>query len=179
MPDLTTPSATPPAALAVSPAELCELVAAVAASGVWADLVDEIGEERGKTLLSRTPAWELWLLSWRSGHSVEFHDHGGSHAALTVLTGSLVDVTLTADGLSSRLLTTGDIHQVAPNSVHDVVNLAAADAWSLHAYSPRLRSMTFFDPVTRRPERVVAVQAEEPVLEPGALSRWWHPAGRA
>jgi quercetin dioxygenase-like cupin family protein len=167
--------ASPPAQLAVRPAELCALVERVRTSEVWDELIADVGDERRKHLVARTPAWELWLLGWRQGHSVEFHDHGGSHAALTVLRGSLVEVTLVGDGSTSRILAPGDVHLVGSAAVHDVVNLTPHDAWSLHAYSPRLRAMSFYDPVTHRVERVDAVEPIEPLFDAEAFERWWAP----
>jgi hypothetical protein len=168
--------ASPPPPLAIRPGELCALVASLGESDLWDALIEDVGDERGEHLVARTSAWELWLLGWRQGHSVEFHDHGGSHAAISVLRGSLVEVTLVGDGSTSRILAPGETHMVGPAAVHDVVNLTAVDAWSLHAYSPRLRAMTFYDPVTHRAERVKAITPVEPLFEADALGRWWQPA---
>lgn len=170
---------TPPPPLAIRPSELCGLVEAWRTSELWDDLIDDVGTERDKHLVARAPDWELWLLGWRQGHSVEFHDHGGSHAAITVLRGSLVEVTLVGRGSASRILAPGDVHLVGAASVHDVVNLRPQDAWSLHAYSPRLRAMSFYDPVTHRVERVESVAPVEPLFEPAVLDRAPTPGPRS
>lgn len=43
-----------------------------------------------------------------------------------------------------RRLARGDTVSVPPGRVHDVANAGRRQAWSLHVYSPRLTTMSFY-----------------------------------
>ena len=57
-----------------------------------------------------------------------------------------------------------------------MTNRAAAPATSIHAYSPPLTAMTYYD-AAFRPADTEPVPHEEPVLWPAAGSYGLHPAG--
>jgi hypothetical protein len=81
-----------------------------------------------------------------------------------VLQGSLVKVRADRDGaLTPHRLNTGDTPWVAPGVVHDVVNRSDRSAVSLHAYSPRLERMTFWQAAAGRlvPTPTVLTDAPE------------------
>lgn len=104
---------------------------------------------------------DIWLISWVPGHSTELHDHGGSIGALTVLTGSFTEYRWDGRRLRRRRLDAGDQAGFPLGWVHDVVwaprEAPAADpisspmppTLSVHAYSPPLTAMSYYE-VTER-----------------------------
>ena len=60
--------------------------------------------------------------------------------------------------LRHRRLPKGASVSFGPDHIHDVVNGGARQALSIHVYSPRLRSMTFYE---NRPERGLAAVRRE------------------
>ncbi len=103
---------------------------------------------------------DLWLISWLPTQGTQLHDHGGSAGAYTVLAGELAEAIYQpgvaptgwgrpAAGAGSSLIErrrpSGDGVGFGPHYVHDVRNLSAAPAVSVHAYSPPLTSMSFYD----------------------------------
>jgi quercetin dioxygenase-like cupin family protein len=124
-----------------------------------------------------TGRYEVWVHGWWPGQGVELHDHGDSHAAFTVVEGELVEITCRARGeLRRRQLRTGDTRIVPAGTRHDVLNLAAAPATSVHVYSPPLTEMTFYDPIDQSPVRVEPVEDLDAVWPEQAATRWLHPA---
>lgn len=103
--------------------------------------------QRWHQRLYRDRRVDLWLISWLPSQGTELHDHGGSAGAFTVLAGTLTE-TVAPPGhraLLRRDRPAGTGVSFGPHHVHDVGNLAGSPAVSVHAYSPPLTSMTFFD----------------------------------
>lgn len=106
---------------------------------------------------------DVWLISWVPGHATELHDHGGSLGALTVVSGSLNEYRWDGRALRRRRLDAGDQAGFPLGWVHDVVwaprpvtvpvtGLPGASAapgqqptLSVHAYSPPLSAMSYYD----------------------------------
>jgi quercetin dioxygenase-like cupin family protein len=84
---------------------------------------------------------QLWLISWPPGARTGWHDHGTATGAFTVLRGRLVEHSWADGGVVVRGLGAGDSHAFAGGHIHDVRN-DDEPALSLHAYSPRLATMT-------------------------------------
>ena len=105
----------------------------------------------------RSPAGvDVWLLTWLPDQGTDLHDHGASAAALTVVEGTLVHVQADRSArTTTSQLGVGDAHWVAPGVVHDVVNRSDRPAVSIHAYSPELVRMTFWQ---QRRGRLVATR---------------------
>lgn len=108
---------------------------------------------------------EAWLLGWPVGEGIELHDHGDSHGAIFVVEGMLRETWVGAADwlrpgghLRHRQLATGDLVAFGPDHIHDVVNGGDRQALSIHVYSPRLRSMTFYE---NRPDRGLAAVRTE------------------
>lgn len=108
---------------------------------------------------------DIWLISWVAGHATELHDHGGSIGALTVLSGSLNEYRWDGRRLRRRRLDAGDQAGFPLGWVHDVVwaprkvpvtqpaveplSAAIPPTLSVHAYSPPLTAMSYYE-VTER-----------------------------
>lgn len=103
---------------------------------------------------------DVWLISWAREQAAELHDHAGSLGALTVVSGELTEQYWSPrrsgplpeprpwrrrPGLSTRRLVTGRSVGFAAGHVHDVVNEHAEPAVSVHAYSPPLTAMSYYE----------------------------------
>lgn len=125
--------------LAVLP--LLELLRDHATDPDLLELLDPDQPERSWIRLLTTDDVQLWLISWPPGSRTDWHDHGTASGAFTVLRGSLVEHSW--DGALRLLdLGPGDARAFAAGHAHDVRNNSSEPALSLHAYSPRLDTMT-------------------------------------
>ncbi len=93
---------------------------------------------------------DVWIISWLPDQGTQLHDHGGSSGAFTVVDGSLDEATYVASGrgagtLRDRVHEAGRSVGFGPRYVHDVRNLGSEPAVSVHAYSPPLTEMSFYD----------------------------------
>ncbi|MGB9224864.1 cysteine dioxygenase [Mycobacterium sp.] len=117
--------------------------------------------ERWFTRIRGDDELDIWLISWVPGQPTELHDHGGSLGALTVLSGALNEFRWDGRQLRRRRLDAGDQAGFPLGWVHDVVwaprpvvtpVVAAAPVrptLSVHAYSPPLTAMSYYE-VTQR-----------------------------
>ena len=116
--------------------------------------------ERWFTRLHSEDELDVWLISWVPGHATELHDHGGSLGALTLLSGALHEYRWDGGQLRHRRLAAGDQAAFPLGWVHDVAwaprehapegrSEAKAPALSVHAYSPPLTAMSYYE-VTQR-----------------------------
>jgi hypothetical protein len=121
--------------------------------------LDRDGRSWARVAASDT--FDAWLISWPTGGAVDLHDHGGSAGAIAVVEGELTEVRPAKGGLTRRVLSVGAVHDVAPDAVHDVLNVGPGRALSVHVYSPPLTEMTFYDPADMRPLRVTLVYPPE------------------
>lgn len=115
--------------------------------------------ERWFTRLHGDDELDVWLIGWVPERSTELHDHGGSLGALTVLTGSLRETRWDGRRLRTRTLNAGDQAAFPLGWVHDVVwaresvgtggsgvsPALPAPTLSVHAYSPPLTVMSYYD----------------------------------
>ena len=106
-------------------------------------LLDPDVPERSWRRVHVAEEYEIWLISWPPGAATDWHDHGSSAGAFTVLQGSLTEHTFDG-GLRLVDLEAGDAKAFGAGYAHDVRNTSDLPALSLHAYSPRLSSMTRF-----------------------------------
>lgn len=93
---------------------------------------------------------DVWLISWVPERSTQLHDHGGSLGALTVVSGALAETRWDGERLRGRRLQAGDQAAFPLGWVHDVVwapepTLLAGPTLSVHAYSPPLTAMSYYD----------------------------------
>ncbi len=111
--------------------------------GGWRNRAGGVTQLRSGIRLKAAEDHEVWLLCWPPGSSVTPHDHGASAGALVVVSGHLTETRWQDGRRTETALEPGRVVQVERGQVHDVV-ATGATAYSVHAYSPPLRSMTFF-----------------------------------
>jgi hypothetical protein len=101
--------------------------------------------ERQYELLELTDELEIWAIHWPQGQGLELHDHGGSAGALWVVAGCLEEHYLEQRRtVAHRSIEAGGGAAFGRAYIHDVVNVQAEPATSVHAYSPPMASMTFY-----------------------------------
>lgn len=100
--------------------------------------------DRNGVRISRSLDHDLWLLRWPPGTRVTPHDHGDSAGAFSVLHGELIELRWQASVPECRLVAPGETVSFERGVVHDVVATNRV-AYSIHAYSPPLEVMSFYD----------------------------------
>lgn len=150
----------------LSLADLAELVRTIAgAPELWQSRVriPADGEDRWWTRLSGDRRVDVWLLSWLPDQATELHDHGASSAAFTVLSGQLAEVRADAGGRRTTYARKpGSVTWIAPGVVHDVRGSGAGPSVSIHAYSPPLRRMTYYETSGQGLRSVRSVLTDQP-----------------
>jgi predicted metal-dependent enzyme (double-stranded beta helix superfamily) len=133
-------------------------------AGLYPATVD--AERRWSARLHADDYLDVWLITWTRDQSTELHDHAGSLGALTVISGELTELSWPGRGpLVHRVLETGRGASFPLGHVHDVVNRAARPAVSVHAYSPPLTTMSYYEIDTQdclRRTRSVLTDVPEP-----------------
>jgi len=152
---------------ALSRAELAELTRRYA---------DEVRDGRYEVVADPDERWhvrlhcddvaDVWLISWTESQGTELHDHGGSAGAFTVVDGALTE-SVWAGGagtgiLTDRIRTTGETVAFGSHYVHDVRNTEASIAVSVHAYSPPLSLMNFYEVEEGRLSRLASSWTDDP-----------------
>ena len=116
------------------------------------------GDARWYTRLHTDDDLDVWLISWITGQSTELHDHAGSLVALTVLSGALREYRWDGSQLRSRRLDAGDQAAFPLGWVHDISAAEPGETLSVHAYSPPLTAMSYYE-VTEQ-QRLRRVRSE-------------------
>ncbi len=133
------PSACPSAALVLAQHFACD------ATEVWEPLVEPIACGRRFFRLYSDHLYEVWLIGWSPGVRLPLHDHGGVSGAIYVVRGALDErfgsLPFNGQALRHRVLTRGQGHALGTQHVHEVTNAGTVTAYSIHAYTPRLRLM--------------------------------------
>jgi mannose-6-phosphate isomerase-like protein (cupin superfamily) len=112
--------------------------------------------------LASLPDVDLWLLTWLPDQQTDLHDHGEAGAAFTVVSGTLAEVRVSGGRRITRSLSPGQLSWVPAGAVHDVGNWSDAPAISIHAYSPRLTTMTFWELSDGQLHRGSTLRTDEP-----------------
>ena len=137
-----------PAPARVDGDDLVAIVARFASAGrLWRPHVRHDPSARRYVRLAWAPDHEVWLICWSQGHEVDLHDHGGSAGAFIVTDGVLREEYIDAGRFRRRRCTRGAARSFSAGHVHTVSNPGPTVATSIHAYSPPLRSMTFYAPL--------------------------------
>jgi hypothetical protein len=107
---------------------------------------------------------DVWLISWTTEQGTQLHDHGGSSGAFTVVSGELAEAMWTpgAEILTEVSRGAGDSVVFAQHYVHDVRNVQQQTAVSVHAYSPPLSSMSYYDVDGHQLTRLASVWTDDP-----------------
>jgi predicted metal-dependent enzyme (double-stranded beta helix superfamily) len=97
--------------------------------------------------LAVEPDHEVWLLTWLPGQATDLHDHGGSAGAFQVFAGSLIEDTVTTDGISAPRITARELgegtgRRFGSRHIHRIANRSGHPAVSIHVYGPALTTMT-------------------------------------
>lgn len=132
----------------ISPRQLGVVTAAVALNrGLWEDLVVEDPDERWYLPLYLSSRCDVWLLAWLPSQDTDWHDHGGSSGSFCVADGVLLEQLRTVGGhhVRTRRLKASERAFFGPAHVHNVTHGGKALAVSIHAYSPPLVAMTYYE----------------------------------
>jgi mannose-6-phosphate isomerase-like protein (cupin superfamily) len=127
---------------------LGRVVAAVAARPeLFVDLVVDDPDHRWWMSLHVANNFDLRVLSWERDQESNWHDHGGSSGAYVVMSGSLREWFRAVDdsSVTERIVVPGQSLSFGPSHVHDVAYGSGTPAISVHAYSPPLSALTFYD----------------------------------
>jgi predicted metal-dependent enzyme (double-stranded beta helix superfamily) len=120
-------------------------------------------DDRWHQRIYRDPRVDLWLISWLPSQSTELHDHGGSSGAFTVLSGELTEAVPTRGARIRELpRAAGATVSFGPHYIHDVRNMGTEPAVSVHAYSPPLTSMNYYDLDETGPVRIHTLHTDDP-----------------
>ncbi|EOM78256.1 cysteine dioxygenase [Rhodococcus rhodnii] len=113
-------------------------------------------DERWAIRIHESDDVDVWLISWVPDKSTELHDHAGSLGALTVVTGSLSEFRWSGDRLEHRVIPAGAGAGFPFGWVHDVTlapqpptDDPVAPTLSVHAYSPPLTAMSYYEVTPR------------------------------
>jgi hypothetical protein len=159
----------------LSPAALTDIVAGLArVVHLWTHQLGHHPGQRSSLRMITTLDYDVWMIRWPTATSVTPHDHGVSAGAFAVARGALREQRWHGTSQHTRLITEGATVTIEEGTVHDVIAVGSG-ALSVHAYSPPLTSMGFYDEtgqilLDRRPVDGRMPAAEQP--------RSMHPAGR-
>ncbi len=132
----------------LSEAGLRHLVQSAAAERLtWLPMIRFTPGRRWFHRLALSADYEIWLLTWLPGQHTGFHDHGDAAGAFAVAQGELRE-TLAQAGrrrVRHRTAAAGSVTSFGERHLHDVSNVAADPAVSVHAYSPPLTAMRRYE----------------------------------
>ncbi|HEU5469047.1 MAG TPA: cysteine dioxygenase family protein [Actinophytocola sp.] len=147
----TTPASAHPALIAM------ELAADTES---WRHLLRFHTRSRFVTLVERTEAQEIWLMTWLPGQGTDPHNHGGATGAFTVVAGLLTEHVARGAGTepateTRHRVTAGQSRVFGPGYLHRVSNDHPTPAVSIHVYRPARLPMITYRLDSGTPERVV------------------------
>jgi hypothetical protein len=129
--------------------ELEQVATAVARErALWAGLVGpQPPRVRQRIVLHRAENYEVLLLVWSPSETSDWHDHGGASGGYAVVEGELQERFRASDGagLETRHLRVGSHGSFGPAHLHDVEAPSERVAVSVHAYSPPLATLTYYE----------------------------------
>jgi len=133
---------------AMSAAQLGQLVRVIAGSPeAWWPIIAFTEASRWFRRLALADDYEIWLLTWLPGQGTGFHDHGDARGAFAVAAGELRESLASVGHSRVRRRTAGEgsVTRFGGQHLHDVSNISAAPAVSVHAYSPPLSAMRRYE----------------------------------
>jgi hypothetical protein len=156
-----------PTAGCLDVALLEELVAAIAdRADLWRPLVRHQRDRRFYEQLYREPSLDIWLICWDAFQETGLHDHDRSAGSVRVVEGTLLeDFFASSDDGSIALRTVahpaGSAFSFDSSYIHDVRHDGRQPAVSLHAYSPALWRMGYYELGARGLGRVSLTYVDE------------------
>lgn len=103
----------------------------------WARLLRYDPDERFSALVDASDEVEIWLLSWLPGQHTDFHDHGDTAGAFTVVTGALSErARRIGTPEADHVVRPGQARVFGPGYAHQVRNAGVDPAVSIHVYRP-------------------------------------------
>lgn len=114
----------------------------------WAHLLRYDPDERFAVRVEHTDEQEVWLMSWLPGQRTDHHDHDNAVGAFTIVSGTLTEHVLNRGTMLS--LSPGQTRVFGPGYAHQVRNLGADPAVSLHVY----RSVRAMRSIGAQPEEL-------------------------
>jgi hypothetical protein len=125
---------------------LVEMASGLAAvTEPWTVPAGRSATQRSYECILATASYEVWVIFWPTGGSLDMHDHGGSAGAFAVVSGHLDEAHIEHGLVVERRLDAGDSVGFSERHVHAVANRAAQPATSVHVYSPPLGPMGFYE----------------------------------
>ncbi len=164
-----------PSTTRLDPGALADIATGLAcAEPLWRAVVRHDEGERRPVRLLATDAYEVWVIGWSPGQTLDLHDHGDSAGVVVVVEGELEERTAVDGELVDDVLRPGRVRWLPPGIVHAVRGTLDGPATSIHVYSPPLDRMTRFDD-DLSPLGIDLMASEEPVLPRGAAGSLLHP----
>jgi Cysteine dioxygenase type I len=142
----------------IRPLSTAELEVVVCRQAQEAQPLQALGHHAGArsgVRIFRTPDYDVWLLRWPPATRVTPHDHGDSAGAFAVVNGELIELRWHGSVPACRLVIAGETVPVERGVVHDVVATNRV-AYSVHAYSPPLEVMSFYEVPAPAPAAALA-----------------------
>jgi predicted metal-dependent enzyme (double-stranded beta helix superfamily) len=125
-----------------SPVQLLRTARLFASDPTLPSLIDPDDDESRWVELDSSSDLQIWLLSWPTGTHNEWHDHGESVGAFLVVSGTLLEQTSVRRRREFRTLIAGEGRSFGQNHLHQLANVRAGTALSVHVYAPRLTTTT-------------------------------------
>ncbi|WP_375489927.1 cysteine dioxygenase family protein [uncultured Jatrophihabitans sp.] len=119
-------------------------------------------EQRWHQRIYRDRRMDVWLISWLPEQGTQLHDHGGSSGAFSVLSGTLTESVVSGGACRELSRAGGESVGFGAHYVHDVRNTSDDPAVSVHAYSPPLTTMTYYDLTDGKLETIASLATEDP-----------------
>lgn len=111
----------------------------------WEPLVRLDAGERTWAKIPVPEGLDVWVIAWGTFQRTELHSHDDATAAFTTVAGVVTEIRPDSRGrLIPRKIPPGLTQVVAPGEIHDVRNEHVTPAVTIHAYAPRLTSMTYY-----------------------------------
>lgn len=133
----------------LGPAQLARLVRELAADpGVWRPHVRHDPQQRWHKRLYWSRWVEVYVLGWVDDQDTRLHDHGGSQGAFVVTEGNLFEENgrVGDNRLRPREHLPGQYACFGADYLHNLGHRGPGTATSVHAYSPPLTVMRFYEP---------------------------------
>lgn len=115
------------------------------------------GDGYCRSLLCRTPRFDMLILGWRQGQASSIHDHLGSLNCTRVIRGTLqqrlyraVDASrqgkVAVQLIEDERIAAGGLARLDAGGIHQMGNAEAQELVTLHVYAAPLSEITVYDP---------------------------------